>query len=226
MIDRTSTKVVPGTYVTYYGEITLTVRIGRLRAAFAALLAIVATLATLGTATPAQAVYPANGWYMLVNDYYDGFNDYTYCLSTNGTDVGSNTHAVYLARCNAATPAQWWYSQNTSRTGLDDKYLVNYQNFGNKVWELSQNGSKAYTAQVSDSSTHEWDLGDSATTNGRRLVQAWSGSQPSLSASHNNPNIAGTFNVYVTDGATVAQHFWRFERLGTRPTCSPCGAAR
>ncbi|GGN43997.1 hypothetical protein FHR83_008021 [Actinoplanes campanulatus] len=204
----------------------MTVRIGRMRAALAALLATFATLATLGMATPAQAVYPANGWYMIVNDYYDGFNDYTYCLSTNATDIGSNTHAVYLARCNSSTPAQWWYSQRTTSTSPDSIYLVNYQNFGNEVWELSQNGTKAYTAQVSSSASHRWDLGDAATTSGRRLVQGWTGTQPSLSASHNNPDIAGTFNVYVTEGATVAQHFWRYERLGTRPSCSPCGAGR
>ncbi|WP_249998498.1 hypothetical protein [Actinoplanes sp. M2I2] len=219
-------RVDAATYVTYYGEITMTMRIGRMRAALAAILAAVATLATLGTATPAQAVYPASGWYMIVNDYYDGFNDYTYCLSTNGTDIGSNTHAVYLAVCKSSTPAQWWNLQRATSTGLDDVYLVNYQAFGGRTWELSQNGTKAYTAEISSSSSHRWDLGDAATTTGRRLVQGLSGSQPSLSASHNNPNIGGTFNVYVTDGATVAQHFWRFERRGALPSCSACAAAR
>ncbi|WP_221321438.1 hypothetical protein [Actinoplanes sp. L3-i22] len=204
----------------------MTVRIGRLRALLAGLLAAVATLATLAVASPAQAAYPSNGWYMIVNDYYDGFNDYTYCLSTNANDIGSNTHAVYLAVCNANTPAQWWYSQRTSSTFTDIVHLVNYQNFGGKVWELSQNGTKAYTAVSSSSNTHVWDLGDASTTSGKRLVQALYGGSPALSASHNSPDIAGTMNVYVTSGATVAQHYWRYEVRGTRPSCSPCGAAR
>jgi hypothetical protein len=202
----------------------------RRRAWAGAAAAIVCALMFAGVA-PAQATpRPDIGWYMLVNDYYDGGSgddDGVYwCLSTNAqtSPAGANTHYVYLAKCNSNTPAQWWYHEFPYG---DDLVLINWQNFGGNVWELSANNSYAYTAQHNvPVETHHWNVTDSTITatntyfiRNNGLVSA------ELSASSGNPPFAGTKSVYPASfSLTAPAHKWRFWHPADPPSCSPCGS--
>ncbi|XVV12668.1 hypothetical protein ACQP2X_49180 [Actinoplanes sp. CA-131856] len=201
--------------------------------------ALAAVCASLGLAAPAQAAIPGVGWYMLVNDYYDGGSGHDdgvkWCLSTNAdtSPAGSGTHKVYLAKCNTSTPAQWWYLRTAS--GFDtNRKLVNYQNFGGEVWELSSNSTTpsgwaantyaAYTAQQSSAVGHVWSAIEYTEPYKFRFQNLQSGSM--LSTSHNNPYSGGVFKVYTAGWQIPVPpaHLWRFWQPGGRPSCSPCGA--
>lgn len=206
--------------------------------AAAGILAATGTVVSLVAASPANADLPAaSGWYMLVNDYYDGGSGHDdgkwWCLSTNAdtSPSGSGTHKVYLAVCNPGTAAQWWhYAYNAASATTK---LINYQDFGGNVWELSANASTpsggdagtygAYTAQTSTAEGHVWRPYDYTGNNQNRLINELTDNE--LSASHTNPYPGGVFRVYTAAWTVTPApaHLWRFWQPAGRPSCSPCG---
>lgn len=207
-------------------------RVRRFAAVAAAVLAMAGLSASAGGVAPASAAVSAapaaaveQGWYMLVNDYYDGGSGVDggvmWCLSTNAqtSPSGANTHRVYLARCNPGTAAQWWYLHAPSQWPLTVK---NYQNFGGKIWELSATSTGAFTAQRSDAETHRWLIRRGSATNEHYFVNAALNARE-LSASHNNPDLPGTMNVYMAGVSGAPAHVWRYYQPAGRPACSPCG---
>lgn len=201
-------------------------------AAVAALVLVAVLAGAPASAAPDKAPGPAPGWYMLVNDYYDGTNGVggpMRCLSTNAqtSSSGPGTHMVYLAGCNPSTPAQWWYFNSNFMNGyLAD--IDNYANFSGKSWELSSNLTTppghsvgtygVYTAQESNVSAHQWRLWDAFSgvntfsfQNERSLL--------TMSASAANPYPAGTFRVYTaaTPSPLPPAHVWRFYQPGQPP---------
>jgi hypothetical protein len=206
-------------------------------AAAAGLLTAVATVVALVAPTPAMAA--STGWYMLVNNLYDGVNapGPMRCLSTNAqtSASGSGTHEVYLAGCSASTPGQWWYVDfDWGNTYPHTIAVTSYQDFGDAVWQLSSNVSTpsgnaagtygAYTAQESDASGHQWKIFyDSGSVYQTVFV---SDLYPSygLSASTYNP-LPGGYRVYTSTAVSpfaTAQH-WRQYHPSNPPACSPCG---
>ncbi|MEV4347362.1 hypothetical protein AB0J83_23145 [Actinoplanes sp. NPDC049596] len=203
--------------------------------------AVLVALSLTVAASPAQAAQPANGWYMLVNDYYDGGSGHDngdmWCLSANNqtSPSGSGTNQVYLAPCNPATAGQWWYKG--SADGYEHRTFVNYQNFDNAVWELSSNASTpsgfaagthgVYTAQKAARTSipdgHNWNVIEYTDPYKFRFQSLVLGEN--ISASHNNTYPAGTFKVYNTPvtNPPAAAHLWRFWQPAGRPTNCTCG---
>ncbi|MEU4215241.1 hypothetical protein [Actinoplanes sp. NPDC026623] len=205
-------------------------------AAVAGLLTVVATLVAL--VTPAPAMAAGTGWYMLVNDLYDGVNapGPMRCLSTNAQPPagGSGTHQVYLAGCNASTPGQWWWIDfDWGRTVPHSIEVTNYQNFDNAVWELSSNLSTppgnsagtyaAYTAQRNQADGHQWSIFYDSGSEFKTIFVSKLSPSYALSASASNPLPGGGYRVYTSHpGFTAAQH-WRQYQPSNPPACSPCG---
>jgi hypothetical protein len=206
-------------------------------AAAAGLLTVVATLVALMAPTPAMAT--TSGWYMLVNNLYDGVNapGPMRCLSTNAqtSGSGSGTHLVYLAGCNASTPGQWWYIDYDWGNIYPHTISVsNYQNFGNAVWELSSNTSTppgngtgtygAYTAQVSNAEAHQWKIFYDSGSAYQTVFVSDLYPNYGLSTSAYNP-LPGGYRVYTssTGSSFVAAQHWRPYHPSSPPACSPCG---
>jgi hypothetical protein len=198
--------------------------------------AVAAAVALVGVA-PAQATsIPPSGWYMLVNDYYDGGSGddggHLWCLSTNAqTPSGlAGTHYVYLAVCNPATPAQWWYNDNGDVNVDDPKLLRNYEDFDGALWELSANATAAYTAKHNTTTaTHQWNVWENeATVNTYEFSNAGLSPNPprrgiELSASSSGAPFDGTKNVYPAAASDAPAHKWRYYQPAGRPTNCECG---
>ncbi|GGN94911.1 hypothetical protein GCM10010112_84700 [Actinoplanes lobatus] len=198
-------------------------RLPQLRRFLSAALVVTAVLSA--TATPAAAEPPAGRYYMLVNDSYEK------CLSMNNEESpsGAGTKRVYLANCNANTPAQWWYY------AYRDNFR-NYQNFGGEVWELSNNSTRpagggagtfgAYAAVWSVDPGHDWTVIDYTEPYKVRITSRL-GNGHVLSATHNDPYSTGIYRVYTAernDDSVPPAHLWRYwEHPSGPPACSPCG---
>jgi hypothetical protein len=206
-------------------------------AAVAGLLAVVATVVALVAPTPAMAA--GSGWYMLVNDLYDGVNapGPQRCLSTNAQApaVLNGTHQVYLAGCNASVPGQWWYIDYAwGNTYPNTIPVTSYQNFDNAVWELSSNLSTppgnaagtygAYTAKFSTAPGHLWRIFYDTGSPFETVFVSTLYPNYGLSASAASP-LPGGYRVYTSRAASPfapAQH-WRQYQPSKPPVCSPCG---
>jgi len=204
-------------------------------AAIAAVLALIGAVLAPGLAEPAHAApaaQPYDGWTMLVNDGYDGYNGQMWCLSTNTQSAGGNTHIAYLSVCNPNTPAQWWDISH-----LTESLLRSYQNFGGDHWELSANLTTppggtagtygAFTAIGNGAPAHRWaflPLGSNRYT----VRNGSGGTGMELSATSNNPYSGGVLRVFTAVPNGTPPHVWRlYNAPGTSsvvpPHCTPCG---
>ncbi|WP_249998243.1 hypothetical protein [Actinoplanes sp. M2I2] len=201
-------------------------------AALAGLLTLVATTVALIGGSPAFAA--ADGWYMLMNDYYDGDvgDGKRHCLSANGdtSPSGAGTHKVYLAVCNAATIGQWWYiyADWASVYGRTTT-ITNRQTWDGFEWELSGNTSTpsggasgtygAYTAANNPISSHQWDIKFESGTNRFRLENDSSGYQLSTSAA--DPYAGNLYRVYTSSynfSSPAPAQVWRLYAPSSPPS--------
>ncbi|GAA1642764.1 hypothetical protein [Actinoplanes couchii] len=187
-------------------------------------LTTVATAVALIAGSPANAI-PVGGWYMLVNDYYDGTSGYDggvmWCLSTNSetSPSGAGTHQLYLATCDADVPGQWWRFDGSGDTTIESwrKYSgYPYDVSGNTspVPGGDQNTFGAFSARSSSAKGHGWVVYTvrGGATNRYMFENGLSGQ--GLSVSHNVKYTASTWRVYTSripsPAAPVEQQVWRF----------------